>query len=250
MAHITFLLHIRSLSLLLPLLLFAQNANAAPVSGKDEPDIATISYQSEPKIRGTISLIFSCTVTLVLCVWTALHLNVEPLEFSRSKLAGPSRVVGKMIWGFTALIAPEVVLSIALHQFLVAYRYQSLLETTEETFGLKKAFYAVMGGFALEGAELGSVTLDIAILVNTATLVKIQQYPTAAIDDKSKADYLAKLLTCVQAGWILLQCLGRKLSGLPITFLELNTVLHVVNAMVMYSLWWKKPLDVGQPSII
>ncbi|KAI5776243.1 hypothetical protein EDC01DRAFT_593838, partial [Geopyxis carbonaria] len=216
--------------------------------------------------RGTVSLLFSCIVTLVLCVWTALHLNVEPLEFSRSKIAGASRVIGKIIWGFAALIVPEVVLSIALHQFLVARRYQTLLEMTEQPDEI-----ADLGqpGSAINSAKdvsrynsppvslpANEVPAPQSVHQNplddntAATVAKIQQYPSAAIEDKSKADYLAKLLACIQAGWILLQCLGRKLSDLPITLLELNTVLHVLNAFVMYTLWWKKPLDVSQPSII
>ncbi|KAF8246302.1 hypothetical protein K440DRAFT_553831 [Wilcoxina mikolae CBS 423.85] len=79
---------------------------------------------------------------------------------------------------------------------------------------------------------------------------KVRRYPTSAIDDKSKSDYLAKVLTCSQASWIVLQCLGRKMQGLPTTLLELNTVVHVLNAFVLYILWWEKPADVGRPSTI
>ena len=116
--------------------------------------------------------------------------------------------------------------------------------------GLKKAFYAIMGGFAVESAKSFAVTLDMDMLENDATVKKIRYYPIAKIDDKSKADYLAKVLICVQACWVVLQCLGRRLNNLPITLLELNTALHVVNAVVMYGFWWEKPVDVSQPSII
>ena len=251
-------------------LLLLSASSASPIA-----NATTTNYQREPKTRGTIDLLLSCTLTLVLCVWTALHLNIEPLESSRSKHAGASRLAGKAIWGLAALVAPELVLSIALHQFLVAWQYRKALSASsvfgditikggvddasgeegaevvrDKEVGLKKAFYAIMGGFAVEGTKSFAVTLDMDMLENDATVEKIRRYPIAQIDDKSKADYLAKVLACLQAGWIVLECLGRKLTGLPITLLELNTVLHVVNAVVMYGVWWKKPVDVGQPSII
>lgn len=68
-----------------------------------------------------------------------------------------------------------------------------------------------------------------------------------AIHDKSKADVLAKFLVCVQGLWMLSQALGRKIEGLPLTLLELNTIMHVVCAILMYVLWFKKPQDVQTP---
>ena len=265
---------VRRLQLLpaLSSLLLSTSSYASPIA-----NATTINYQHEPKTRGTVSLLLSCTVTLVLCVWTALHPNIEPLEFSRSKLAGASQLVGKVILGLTALVAPELVLSIALHQFLIAWQYRRVLNAGlvpgaktngrggggdvgdasgaeavggKAEIGLKKAFYAIMGGFAVEGSRSFAVTLDMDMLENDAAVEKIRNFPIEKIDDKSKADYLAKVLACAQACWIVLQTLGRKLNDLPITLLELNTVLHVINAVVMYGLWLEKPVDVSRPSII
>ncbi|KAF8252093.1 hypothetical protein K440DRAFT_537551 [Wilcoxina mikolae CBS 423.85] len=210
-------------------------------------------WHTEPETRGTASILFSCTTTLGLCVWTALHLNIEPAAKTKMTLA--SRFLAKAIWAFTALIAPELVLSIALHQFLVAWKYRSIVNENYcgkngEKITLKKAFYAVMGGFSFKMTDTNTVTLEVEMLVKEGAIEKIRRYPIAAIDDKSKADYLAKVLACFQASWILLQCLGRKIDHLPSTLLELNTVVHVLNAVIMYGLWWEKPVDVGEPSII
>lgn len=212
-----------------------------------------VGWKNEPSTRGTTGILFSCTTTLGLCVWTALHLNIEPVAKVKMTLA--SRFLAKAIWAFTALIAPELVLSIALHQFLVACKYRSIVnnscsEKNGNNIGLKKAFYAVMGGFAFKMTDSDTVTLGVEMLVKEGAMEKIRRYPTAAIDDKSKADYLAKVLACFQSSWILLQCLGRKINHLPITLLELNTVVHVLNAVIMYGLWWEKPVDVCESSII
>jgi hypothetical protein len=44
--------------------------------------------------------------------------------------------------------------------------------------------------------------------------------------------------------------LARLVSRLPITLLEVLTLGHVFSALIMYLLWWDKPLDIGDPLII
>lgn len=63
-----------------------------------------------------------------------------------------------------------------------------------------------------------------------------------AIKDKSKADILAKLLVCVQVVWMVIQCIGRKVEGLPISLLEIHVLVHVACALCMYALWIKVSL--------
>jgi hypothetical protein len=87
-----------------------------------------------------------------------------------------------------------------------------------------------------------------------------------AIEDRSKADGIAKTLACVQVLWMVIQCIGRKAGNLPISLLELHTLLHVGCALCMYALSFKvstqslmlwiptepseKPLDVAQATIV
>jgi len=111
------------------------------------------------------------------------------------------------------------------------------------------AFYAVMGGFAYGINGTAIRTMKLLGIVKPEVIDHIRTFSINDISDKSKADGIAKLLACVQAGWVLLQCLAREIQGLPITPLESNTVAHVLNAVVMYSLWWQKPVDVARPSI-
>lgn len=137
------------------------------------------------------------------------------------------------------------------HAFFSLIDDEEVLLIVKEQIGSRLAFYSIMGGFCYRSASSGpGVTLDIDLVSTYPMISKIASYPVAEINDKSKADDLAKIVTVFQAAWILLQCLGRRLNGLPITILELNTVLHVLNAIVMYSLWWRKPLDVDMPSDI
>ena len=68
-----------------------------------------------------------------------------------------------------------------------------------------------------------------------------------SIDDKSKADYLGKSIAILQALWIVIQCIARLVARLPITLLEIITLGHVFCALVMYSFWCHKPLDIRTP---
>lgn len=67
------------------------------------------------------------------------------------------------------------------------------------------------------------------------------------IQDKSKADPLVKSIVCLQTTWFCVQCVGRIASKLPISPLELNTLAHATCALIVYVLWWDKPVEVEQP---
>src|ERR1700733_5888691 len=64
-------------------------------------------YVPGPNGRGTIDLLSTCTITLSLCVWTAIHLNVPP---------SGSTWWSQIIWAMLAIVAPEVVLWRAIAQ--------------------------------------------------------------------------------------------------------------------------------------
>jgi hypothetical protein len=72
-------------------------------------------WVDDPSGRGTWNLLYSCGFTLVLCVWTSIHLNVPPPHES-AWLAWRR----KMKWVVVALIAPEAVVFTAFQQWLTA----------------------------------------------------------------------------------------------------------------------------------
>ena len=116
---------------------------------------------------------------------------------------------------------------------------------------LEFGYYVVMGGYEIidsNGEFMGTVTpLGALQLAREGLLPEVS---TDQINDKSKADSLAKTLVCIQASWMLVQCIARKVEGLPITLLEINTVMHVVCALCMYLLWLKKPQNVMVPTTV
>jgi len=71
-----------------------------------------------------------------------------------------------------------------------------------------------------------------------------------SISDKSKADSLAKTLALAQASWLILDTISRWAQSLTVTTLELNTVAHALCALLVFYIWWHKPLDVTEPTRI
>lgn len=66
---------------------------------------------SSANYRGTLDIVWSCVLTLTACIYTALHLDI-PWHTGTGW-----RLWRKLQWATTALLAPEIVLNFALHQF-------------------------------------------------------------------------------------------------------------------------------------
>lgn len=81
----------------------ASKSNVTAVKHTQAP-----SWVPESEFRGSFSILQSCVLTLVICVYSALHLNVPK---QRDWL---SLVRFKTKWCVIAIIAPEIVLGIAL----------------------------------------------------------------------------------------------------------------------------------------
>lgn len=115
-----------------------------------------------------------------------------------------------------------------------------------------------MGGFALdldvseldERKKSGLLVLTprgVKLLAECGYLPNISE---EEILDKSKTDCLGRLISLLQAIWMLAQTLGRVAANLPITLLEVNTLAHVLCALIIFFLWWKKPKQINEPTLL
>ncbi|KAE9392714.1 hypothetical protein BT96DRAFT_830269, partial [Gymnopus androsaceus JB14] len=210
----------------------------------DATSANSILWKPEPNSRGSFSIISSCVLTLVLCVWTSVHPNAGEGWKARIK---------RLLF---ALFAPEAIVYFAWLQ-----RRSANCPTRQITFWTPvHSFFAVMGGFVFDttGGEPflpGSKVRTTLTPEGVAFLMRhspelIPHLTKEQILDKSKADGLSKTLVCLQAGWFCLQCIARVAQRLPISLLELTTVAHALCMLVAYFLWWNKPLNVREPVII
>jgi hypothetical protein len=119
-----------------------------------------------------------------------------------------------------------------------------------------------MGGFCF-GVNEGPRTLTIPGGLKRLTLTTnairflaknepdlIPDISEESIQDRSKADRLSKILTCLQALWFCTQFLYRLGVHYPVTLLELSTFAHCLCAFTVYILWWYKPFGTEEPVMI
>ena len=67
-----------------------------------------VSWVDDPHSRGTLEILTSCIVTIFLCVWTALHLNL-PLPINAKQPWYAKRQFWRKIgWLILTLLAPEM----------------------------------------------------------------------------------------------------------------------------------------------
>ena len=95
-----------------------------PAQAEDEP---IVSWKGEPDGRGTWAILTSCTITMTLCVYTALHLNIMPtnpelhgVPWSKWRRIQDSLAFRQFVWISLGLFAPELVVYVAWTQFSTA----------------------------------------------------------------------------------------------------------------------------------
>ena len=85
------------------------------VSSARAQTIETVGWQSDPNGRGTFTLASSCIFTLIICVYSAMHLNVPPRQESTVQ-----SWLRNIKWGLLGIFGPELVVFIAWKQYLSA----------------------------------------------------------------------------------------------------------------------------------
>ena len=88
-------------------------ARVASGASSDVPQ--TVHWVDPPQTRGTFGLLVSLSATLLLCVWTALHLNIP-----RQGESAIGKFTRKLGWTLLALFAPELVVFAAWRQWVSA----------------------------------------------------------------------------------------------------------------------------------
>ncbi len=183
-------------------------------------------WVEKPDRRGTFDILWNCLFTIFICTWTALHVNVPAqgdgywVIFRR-----------KVRWMFQGILGPELVLAFATGQRAEAQRCVAAFHADNyKQWTLRHAFYANMGGFVLQPRD------SVPFPVNGKQLhylVSKRYMELPALDekeiwDKSKAAGFAKFVTCLQTGWLALQCICRAIQKMPMTTLELTTMSFVI----------------------
>ena len=72
----------------------------------------------------------------------------------------------------------------------------------------------------------------------------------ASILSRGQSDSLGKALLITQLLYFCISCAARCAQSLPLTLLEVSTLAHAICAVATYFVWWKKPFDIAEPTVI
>ncbi|KAK1752033.1 hypothetical protein QBC47DRAFT_363634 [Echria macrotheca] len=202
--------------------------------------------------------------------WCGVKHRPKALEAKTLQPSFFTVLIVKTKWVLLGMFAPELVVYTSWSQWRTARKLTDIVVTQlreqlpkEEQHDIEwtmtHSYFALMGGFAVETNDAGEdayipgsprLHLTANAVAILAQLGHVPRISKDSILDKSKADHLAKTLVLIQAGWLVVQCIARAVDHLPLTMLELNTVAHVACAVLVYFLWWDKPLDIRSPIIL
>lgn len=233
-------------------------------------------WTSGPDGRGTLDIIWSCSITMFLCSWSILCLNVPGPKESRWQIFWR-----KLSLTILSILCPELTFSFAYGQWLQAR--QSVQDISEAAPGessalekqtksqkmkriftcteslsegrgprswtMKEAFFAEMGGFRLRTMDFEAFPLDakqIHYLVSNGHM-DLPTLTGRVIEEKNKADGLLRAITLCQILWFLINVIGRWAQRLAVTTFELTTVSFILCSSMTAFFWWRKPADVFLP---
>ncbi|KAF7295726.1 hypothetical protein MIND_01113200 [Mycena indigotica] len=221
--------------------------------------------------RTLYDIVSGCLLTIFACVWVSIHPNV-PKPPALAEPGPDTSIVARLRWKLVhgthpfrarlklmlvGVLAPELIVGLALRQNAMATRFSTLLGVSK-THG----FFIGMGGLvSVDGDPLvtGEQVAGQHLVyfhsqkkpdMNHPTVAAIQAIPREVITDKSKGDVYSKALALSQSLWFILQCLVRLVQRLPLTQLEVATLAFTAVNFFTWVVWWDKPLDVAEPFVV
>ena len=238
-----------------------------PTARDDTAAPQYLGWYSAPNLRGTTDILWSCITTLIATTWAAIILSVPGPDESEAW-----RAARKVKWMIIGLIAPEYLVMMAFIQNRDARRCRKeMRKRGYKEWTLMQSFYVNMGGVVVDVANrneigfyinIGGIAMNVAgrrrfpityqqfvALLDSGTF-DLPDITEKDIKGRNKADHYAEVVACMQASWLVIQCIGRTIQHLPISALELTTTVFVLNALLVYYLWWNKPLDVQVPTVV
>ena len=202
--------------------------------------------------RGTSDILWSCLATILLCVWTVIHLPVPCCSrFEKGQLVPGEPSRSKRNWVIRSGIVPAVI-SVIAPEFLtytaVAENFlagKSQRKMAHMGWTLTHGFFLDMGGFCLETPagsrmQLNEIQLSSAIAASPEWLSKLENVEEDQINDHARTNPLTKFIACGQTLWLVTQVISRIRQGHAVTLLEVSTTAYAACALTAYVAWWKK----------
>lgn len=176
------------------------------------PNVTFIKgWVDQPRMQGSIDIIWTCLVTIFLCTWTVLCLNIPAESDSHIRFFGR-----KLRWMVVAIVVPEFLLGFAAGQFESAHKAVDAFKALGfPDWTMEQAFFADMGGFMLHPKDSTPFPVNnrhIQWLVVNG-FMEMPQVTTRTIWNRSKADHLIKSIMCGQICWLMITVVARMIRN-------------------------------------
>jgi hypothetical protein len=152
-------------------------------------------FTSVPNVRGTLDIVWACFTILLLCTWSVQHLNIQPL--AKPRAAGQYvrlvvfQIKRKAKWMLLTLVAPEILIGLALSQFVAARHGRDMMQEFASEDGvewtLEHSHFADMGGFVVRFPEDPGETKP------TAAMPEKKDPPAAPSESSTVGDAIPSL---------------------------------------------------------
>lgn len=236
-------------------ILLSMTATVHAVSTDTAPQNESTGWCSSADGRGTLDIVRSCLFTVFTCCWTASHPDIAHPGSSWTY-----RAMDRIACLLVAAIAPEILVFIALCEWAAARDVLHRRNASEipRDWSVAHYYYANMGGYCMlwkdkaDGlVKLGFLDSEqVPRLLYQNELCDTTHLSREAIEDKGKADWFVKDLALLQVTWLITQCVARVIQKLPLTTFELSTPAYIPCALLVFYLWWDKPYDIRQPTMV
>lgn len=234
-------------------------------------------WQVDGNSRSSWDILWSCLSAIFACTWTALHFDVPRNNPSARKTFGM-----KFYYWLLCVIYPELLLmNPAAEDFLLAKKTFAYFKSAQEEIDQKRestapssallsscetgkstpprvewtlahGFCVNMRGLALRTTDNRTYIVEVKYVKTLvkAGVINYNEFDMDDIEDRSKADSLAKIVSLTQSSWTTVNVLARAAYKLPTTPLEIATLAFIFCAFISYGLWWRKPKDMNAPIVI
>ncbi|KAK4041490.1 hypothetical protein C8A01DRAFT_14747 [Parachaetomium inaequale] len=193
--------------------------------------------------RGSIDILWSCCITIILCCWVSTFPNITSLNDKWYHA-----LVDKFNLACIGFLGPDYLFGIALGQLASARRSVRLFRDLSRVshgreWTLTHGFFADMGGFTLVSPDYPPFPVNaeqLHYLVKNGH-VDFPNITKPEIKALSKTDSLSKLIILWQVLWFSASELQRVREGLPMTTFELTALAFSLTMLITSLCWYAKP---------
>ncbi|RAL17423.1 uncharacterized protein BO97DRAFT_447816 [Aspergillus homomorphus CBS 101889] len=230
------------------------------------PTDVEVNYVSSPKIRGTLTIVWSCLFTIIACTWTVQHLSLpwQKKHYPRDNDLKGRKVNGwnwkippwkvskwkhSTAWFLATILAPEIPLGKHLgdlwHALKLRQQFEEKFKPNIDVRGKiewkdKHWLFAIMGGFTMRT----KVSPD--KITHVGDSFPPSEIKSSARPEPLRAEGIESVLETAISG----EVIARAVQDLAVSQLEIATVAFTLCAVIIYALAWNKPQGVNVPITI